>query len=117
MSHSTHNYVALFIVSLTAAQNITGALPTEISTLPYLQAIALYHNEFTGPIPENYADMKQLVSIELHHNFLTGTVPDVYWRANALQHLNVGGNMLSGTISTEVGTLSQMKGMFLFDNR
>jgi hypothetical protein len=61
--------------------------------------------------------MKQLVSLELHFNYLTGTVPDVYWRANALQHLNLASNILSGTISTEVGTLKQMKGMFLFDNK
>jgi len=108
---------ALLIVSLAAGQNITGTLPTEISKLPFLQVIALYHNEFTGTIPEVYADMKQLISIELHYNMLTGTVPDVYWSANALQHLNLGSNLLTGTISAAVGKLYQMKGMFFFENR
>lgn len=61
--------------------------------------------------------MKQLVSIELHFNELTGTIPDVYLRANALQHLNLGGNFLTGTISTKVGKLNQVKGLFLMDNR
>ena len=97
---------------------MTGPLPTEISTLPYLQSIALHLNEFTGTIPEVYATMKQLINIELHFNYLTGTIPDVYWNANALQRLNFGGNvLLTGSISSDVGNLNQMKGLFFFDNK
>lgn len=105
-----------------AGQNCTGSLPTEIAQLPYLQAIALYHNEFAGTLPQVYAEMKQLVSLELHYNALTGPIPDSYWRADSLQvcvcytwficvvvdvllvsytclqHLNVGSNVLTGTL-------------------
>lgn len=112
-----HPYVAVLLVVLAAGQNITGPLPSEIGTLPFLQAIALYNNVFTGTIPHSYADMKQLVSIELDFNALTGTVPDAFWRADALQQFNVAGNFLSGTISSEVAQMSNMAGLFLFDNR
>jgi hypothetical protein len=62
--------------------------------------------------------MNQLRSFEVHYNMLTGTLPEVYWQASALQHLNVGGNFLiSGTISTHVGTLNELKGLHLFQNR
>jgi len=101
---------------LTAGQNITGTLPTEISKLPYLQSIVFSHNEFTGTIPEVYADMKQL-GIQLHYNMLTGLIPDVYWRSNNLRYLNLASNFLTGTISQEVGRANQMKGLYLFDNR
>mmetsp|Transcript_6396 Transcript_6396/g.11657 ORF Transcript_6396/g.11657 Transcript_6396/m.11657 type:complete len:586 (+) Transcript_6396:70-1827(+) len=100
-----------------SGQNCTGGLPTEIAQLPYLQAIALYHNEFTGTLPQVYAEMKQLVSLELHYNGLTGQIPDSYWRADSLQHLNLGANLLSGSISSRIGMLSQMKGLYLFDNK
>jgi hypothetical protein len=91
-----------------AGQNCTGGLPTEIAQLPYLQAIALYHNEFTGTLPQVYAEMKQLVSLELHYNGLTGQIPDSYWRADSLQHLNLGANLLSGT------TKVRYEDLFLF---
>jgi Leucine-rich repeat (LRR) protein len=117
------NWTGLFcdpfknIISLQVSnQNITTALPTEISLLPKLQAISFRNNEFTGTIPEVYAKMNQLSSFELHYNMLTGTLPEVYWQASALQHLNVGSNLLSGTISTHVGTLNELKGLHLFEN-
>jgi hypothetical protein len=122
-------------------QNITTALPTEISLLPYLQAMSFSNNgvspliiilfrmmtpallfitvgprQFTGTIPEVYAKMNQLSSFELNYNMLTGILPEAYWQASALQHLNVGSNLLSGTISTHVGTLNELKGLHLFEN-
>lgn len=111
----THTAWAIIPFSL-AGQNCTGALPTELAQLPYLQAIALYHNEFTGTLPHAYAGMKQLVSLELHYNELTSTIPDAYWRSDSLQHLNLGSNLLSGAISNKVVMLGQMKGLYLFDN-
>lgn len=102
--------------TFTVGQNMTGALPTELAKIPYLQAIAFYHNDLTGTIPEVYANMKHLLSLELHFNMLTGTIPDVYWGANALQHLNLGENMLSGTVSTEIGKLTNLKGLFIMNN-
>jgi len=92
-------------------QNITGSLPTTISTMPFLQSISLGYNDFTGSLPVEYSQMRYLIALELQGNMLTGTVPDEYWRAQALQLLSLQENMLSGSISTEIGTLTDLRGM------
>jgi hypothetical protein len=95
---------------------MTGQLPSELAHIPYLQAIAFYHNELTGTIPEVYASMKHLFSLELHFNMLNSTIPDVFWEANALQNLDVSVNKLSGTVSTDIGKLTTLKGLSLANN-
>lgn len=53
----------------------------------------------------------------MHFNKLTGTIPDSFWTAStALFNFNVGDNMMYGTIGTELGLMTDLKGLHLFEN-
>ena len=98
------------------AQDITGTLPTEFTSLESLQILMLAGNNFYGSIPEEYMTMSQLASLEVHHNALTGTVPSGWSDMKSLLKLNIAGNEFTGTLPTEMGTLSLLRGFFAYDN-
>jgi hypothetical protein len=98
--------------------NMTGTLPSELASLPYLQSISLQNNEFTGTLPwDVFGKMRLLVVIEMHFNRLTGSIPEFFWEEmTALQNLNFGGNKLTGTISTLLGRMTELFELRLFEN-
>ena len=116
-----HSLLSACLSHRIAGQNIAGTVPDVLAKFDFLQPIRLASNAFSGTIPEVYGHMRDLIDIELHRNRLTGTIPqtmftETTFSTNSLQNLNLGGNMLTGTLSTEVGRLTDLKGLHLFKN-
>jgi hypothetical protein len=96
-------------------QKIKGNLPVDLAFLPFLQGIALAWNEFYGTIPPEYGEIKHLLNFEVHYNSLTGTLPS--WpKAKNIQLFNIGSNAITGTLPSDIKNLSNLMGLFFFEN-
>eukprot|EP00538_Stauroneis_constricta_P012806 CAMPEP_0119548520 /NCGR_PEP_ID=MMETSP1352-20130426/2425_1 /TAXON_ID=265584 /ORGANISM="Stauroneis constricta, Strain CCMP1120" /LENGTH=1351 /DNA_ID=CAMNT_0007593819 /DNA_START=276 /DNA_END=4331 /DNA_ORIENTATION=- len=98
-------------------QNLTGTLPSELSSMSILQSIALAYNQLTGTLPTEFTSMPYLASIEVHGNNLTGTIPEMYYDADgSFALINLAENLMSGTISTMLGQMTGLKGFHIYSN-
>ena len=96
---------------------MTGTMPTELTSLPYLQSLDLSWNDFTGTIPQVFGEMKHILMLEFHWNHFTGTIPSSYYDSPTLTQLNFGGNAITGSIpSDKITGLSEIKGFFVDEN-
>ncbi|KAH6773866.1 Leucine-rich repeat protein kinase family protein [Perilla frutescens var. frutescens] len=75
---------------------LTGDLPTDILSLPFLQALYLQHNNFSGGIPLFLSP--RLSVIDLSFNSLTGDIPSSLVELKRLTVLNLEFNSFSGNV-------------------
>eukprot|EP00978_Attheya_sp_CCMP212_P007778 scaffold18109_cov54-Attheya_sp.AAC.5 len=92
--------------------NLVGQLPEELATLTFLEDFRIYWNGLYGTIPHWLSNYRQLSDIELHYNKFTGEIPDGLYEREDFERINVGGNLLTGTVSTNIGKLAKLKGMY-----
>ncbi|KAJ9540183.1 hypothetical protein OSB04_026689 [Centaurea solstitialis] len=92
-----------------AGNDLSGAIPSEITRLVELRYLNISGNRLTGRIPEEIGDMKLLESLDLSLNRLDGMVPLSMSRLNYLNYLNLSYNGLTGRIpsSTQLQSLSE----------
>ena len=57
------------------ANQLRGAIPSEIGNLTSLDTLVLAENELSGPIPSEVGNLTSLRSLWLNDNRLTGQVP------------------------------------------
>lgn len=74
--------------------NLSGEIPTELTSLVELRSLNLSENQLVGLIPENIGDMKQLESLDLSLNSLSGQIPMSLAYSSALNYLNLSCNRL-----------------------
>ena len=87
---------------------LTGAIPTELSKLTNLVTLDLNGNQLTGPIPTELSKLTNLNGLNLSYNQLTGAIPTELSKLTYLHYLNLSGNQLSGTIPTEITNLRHL---------
>ncbi|KAL8539434.1 hypothetical protein ACS0TY_001160 [Phlomoides rotata] len=75
---------------------LNGSLPSDILSIPSLQALYLQHNNFSGSIPLSLSP--RLSVIDLSHNSLSGDIPSSVGNLSRLFVLNLSYNLLSGSI-------------------
>lgn len=112
---------ALKILSL-RSNLLSGALPSEITSLPSLSNLYLQHNNFSGDLPSNFSsklnvldlsfnsftgeipetleNLTQLTGLSLQENNLSGSIPDL--EIPSLKHINVSNNQLNGSIPSSL---------------
>ncbi|KAK2983505.1 hypothetical protein RJ640_023039 [Escallonia rubra] len=81
-----------------STNNLSGMIPTEITSLLGLRYLYLSNNQLVGNIPENIGNMVSLESLDLSRNHLSGKLPDGMSRLTFLAHLNLSYNNFSGRI-------------------
>lgn len=108
---------ALRVLSL-RSNYLIGNLPSDILSIPSLQALYLQHNNFTGHvplslsshltamdlsfnsfsgnIPSTLGSLTKLTLLDLQYNLFSGAIPSL--NNTRLKLLNVSHNMLNGTI-------------------
>lgn len=86
---------ALRVLSL-RSNYLSGDLPTDILSLPSLQALYLQHNNFSGGIPLFLSP--RLTVIDLSYNSLTGVIPSSVVDLKRLTVLNLEFNSFSGNV-------------------
>lgn len=86
---------ALQVLSL-RSNFLNGRLPPDILSLPSLQALYLYRNNFTGNLPLSFPP--QLGVMDLSFNSFNGEIPYAISNLTRLSLLNLQSNSFSGAI-------------------
>ncbi|KAJ0856034.1 putative non-specific serine/threonine protein kinase [Helianthus annuus] len=79
-----------------SGNNLSGHIPSEITTLVMLESLNLSRNQLTGSIPEKIGEIKKLESFDLSLNKLSGELPVSLSGLNFLSNFNVSYNNLTG---------------------
>ncbi|GER55588.1 receptor-like protein [Striga asiatica] len=89
--------------------NLSGDIPSEITSLVQLISLNLSRNNLTGSIPDNIGSMKQLESLDFSMNSLSGNIPGSITTMSFLNSLNLSYNHLTGRIpeSTQIRGLNE----------
>lgn len=86
---------ALRVLSL-RSNYLSGNLPSDVLSLPFLQSLYLQHNNFSGGIPLFLSP--RLSVIDLSFNSLTGEIPSSLSELKRLTVLNLESNSFSGNL-------------------
>ena len=89
------------------SNNLSGAIPPEISRLTTLKDVYLTFNQLSGNIPPELGRLTNLEHLGLDSNQLTGEIPSELGRLIKMQQLNLDHNQLTGQIPPELGNLKE----------
>ena len=106
------------VIELDLSENdLSGAIPSELGHLAFLEGLYLSENQLSGSIPSAISVLANLIELDLWTNELTGPIPPELGRLANLETLQLGKNELSGTIPPEMGNLTHLEGLGLFSNK
>ena len=97
--------------------NLSGTIPSELSTFTSLKTLGLAQNKLTGSIPETLGDLTSLEYMDLSQNKLTGSIPATLGGLSSLGALYLEANELTGEIPPELGTLSNLRYLGIAQNQ
>ncbi|KAJ3684801.1 hypothetical protein LUZ61_013965 [Rhynchospora tenuis] len=98
-----NNELTMIYLDLSYNQ-LTGNIPTEISTMRSLQVLNLEHNQLSGPLPHEMGGLTHLFVLYLSNNMLDGMIPSSF-SGLSLSVIDLSNNRLSGPIP-EWGSLA-----------
>ena len=90
-----------------------GTLPSELGTLSALTKLSLSYNNFSGSVPDSMKHLASLEILELAFNGFTGTIPV---ELPSLVFLFAQSNLFQGNLPTEVGLLTDLRGIWVSGN-
>ncbi|PWA68347.1 leucine-rich repeat protein [Artemisia annua] len=100
-----------------SSNNLTGHIPSELTTLVKLISLNLSRNQLTGRIPEKIGNLKSLESFDVSLNKLYGELPMSLSGLNSLSSFNVSYNNLTGRVPTSTQLQSLNESSFLGNNQ
>ncbi|MCY3763433.1 MAG: leucine-rich repeat domain-containing protein, partial [Gemmatimonadetes bacterium] len=87
------------VTSLSLRSNrLSGVLPPELGSLPFLGSLYLDSNQLSGSIPKELGSLTNLTNLSLSNNQLTGAIPKELGSLTNLTGLYLAGNQLTGCI-------------------
>jgi len=95
-----------------SSNNLSGSIPSGISSLAGLQFLNLSHNQFVGKLPEKLENMKMLESLDVSRNHLSGEIPQSISTLTSLSDLNLSFNLF-GRIPTSTQLQSINESRFM----
>ncbi|CAB9523979.1 LRR receptor-like serine threonine-protein kinase [Seminavis robusta] len=97
--------------------NLTSTIPEELSGLSNLEYLSMLGCGLFGSIPEAIGRLSKLGNILVGLNSLTGTIPSsLYSLTSSMRCIIVTENQLTGPIPTELGLLTNLRGLLLDTN-
>ncbi|MFS8021497.1 putative non-specific serine/threonine protein kinase [Helianthus anomalus] len=100
----------IYKISLTF-QNVSTALPSEFTKLPYLTYLDLSRNYLNGTIPSEWKTM-HLDTLILVGNRLSGPFPIALHTMTSIRYLRIDGNRFSGPIPEEIANLKNLEKLY-----
>ncbi|TYG96407.1 hypothetical protein ES288_A11G348100v1 [Gossypium darwinii] len=97
-------------------QGLSGTLPLNLTSLPFLQEIDLTLNYLNGTIPPGWGSSTRLIKISLLGNRLTGSIPEELANLRNLTSLVLKNNDLSGTLPVALRDLPKIERLHLSSN-
>ncbi|KAE8716453.1 HAESA-like 1 isoform 2 [Hibiscus syriacus] len=93
---------------------LVGSLPHSLATMPSLQNLILFGNNFSGEIPSSFGQFQRLEYLNLAENLLDGTIPVVLGNISTLKELDLAYNPFFPThIRSELDNLTNLEQLFL----
>ncbi|KAG2319072.1 hypothetical protein Bca4012_054690 [Brassica carinata] len=77
---------------------LSGYIPKEIGSMPYLFILNLGHNFISGSIPDEVGDLRGLNILDLSSNKLDGRIPPAMSALTMLTEIDLSNNLLTGPI-------------------
>ncbi|KAJ4880109.1 Protein BRASSINOSTEROID INSENSITIVE 1 [Raphanus sativus] len=77
---------------------LSGYIPKEIGSMPYLFILNLGHNFISGSIPDEVGDLRGLNILDLSSNKLDGRIPQAMSALTMLTEIDLSNNLLTGQI-------------------
>ncbi|KAI3468175.1 hypothetical protein Pfo_024838 [Paulownia fortunei] len=96
--------------------NLTGSIPSSISTLENLKILDLAFNFFPGNFPTAILNFSKLQYLDLSQNYFAGNIPENISRLQSLQYLDLSANNFTGDIPPSIGNLTQLQTLCLYMN-
>ena len=75
-----------------------SSLPSQLSSLSYLQLLNLSSTNISGSIPPSFGQLSHLHLLDISSNSLTGSIPEELGKLSSLQFLFLNSNGLTGRI-------------------
>ena len=89
------------------SNSLTGGLPSDIcDNLPQIEAIEVSYNQLSGPIPSSLSSCRKLQILSLSYNAFSGQIPEGIGMLPLIQYLYLGDNNLTGTLVVYVYIIS-----------
>ncbi|XP_066391025.1 protein STRUBBELIG-RECEPTOR FAMILY 3-like isoform X4 [Miscanthus floridulus] len=82
-----------------SANQLSGSLPSTLSSLTFLTSMSLNSNHLTGAIPDVFSALTGLANLDFSDNNLTGPLPPSMGNLTALTSLHIQNNQISGTLN------------------
>nr|KJB45818.1 hypothetical protein B456_007G330700 [Gossypium raimondii] len=111
-----NNTICHVIHILLKGQGLSGTLPLNLTSLPFLQEFDLTRNYLNGTIPRGWGSSTRLIKISLLGNRLTGLIPEELANLRNLTSLVLENNGLSGTLPAALRDLPKMERLHLSSN-
>ncbi|CAB9503817.1 LRR receptor-like serine threonine-protein kinase [Seminavis robusta] len=93
-----------------------SCIPSEIGKLSRLTHLAIEQTSLAGSLPSEISLLSDLWRLVLSSNRMTGILtPELFHNLRGLKKLDMSGNPVFGSVVTEVGLLSDLKGLGLQD--
>jgi len=96
--------------------NLSGAIPSDILSLPNLQWLNLRNNALEGSLPDFSEGSENLYLLWLHGNKLTGSIPESIGEFPKLESFYLSDNELTGEIPNSLAKLSKLNTLKLGNN-
>ncbi|XP_056855890.1 probable LRR receptor-like serine/threonine-protein kinase At1g29720 isoform X2 [Raphanus sativus] len=96
--------------------DLSGEIPMEWASLPYLTSISLCANRLSGPLPTWLQNFKNLTYLVLEANQFSGLIPDELGNLTNLESLFLASNQFTGSLPPTLTRLVNLKGFTLSDN-
>eukprot|EP00573_Skeletonema_grethae_P001020 CAMPEP_0201685450 /NCGR_PEP_ID=MMETSP0578-20130828/193_1 /ASSEMBLY_ACC=CAM_ASM_000663 /TAXON_ID=267565 /ORGANISM="Skeletonema grethea, Strain CCMP 1804" /LENGTH=535 /DNA_ID=CAMNT_0048169335 /DNA_START=104 /DNA_END=1711 /DNA_ORIENTATION=- len=94
--------------------NLSGKLPSELMTFPFLKRLGLWSNQIEGQIPGNIGRLQNLESLLLDDNNFTGDIAAGIGSLGKLKMLSLGFNPnMGGQIPFGIGNLYDLEALLL----
>ncbi|KAJ3671526.1 hypothetical protein LUZ60_007605 [Juncus effusus] len=90
-----------------------GELNWDFVTLPSLETLDAYDNNYTAPLPHGVTNLTHLKYLDLGGNYFYGEIPRIYGTMPVLEYLSLNGNDLRGAIPHELGNITSLKQLYL----
>lgn len=89
--------------------NLAGTLPSEVSSLTYLEQLVLPGNrKINGTIPSSWTSLQALWNLDLRQNSLNSSLPDWLPELRSLAYLNLSSNFFHGSIPESYFTMANL---------
>nr|VDD36512.1 unnamed protein product [Brassica oleracea] len=103
-----------YITSITlSANNLSGPLPTWLQNFKNLKILGIEGNQFSGTIPDELGNLTNLTKLHLASNKFIGRLPVTLARLVNLEEFWISDNNFNGTIPGYIGTWSRLQKLFL----